>query len=109
MDGKTVRRKAASAKLFGGFLRQMHGDGMLFQQHGERLCVVGMLMRDENGIDVRQALADRAKRTFNGTAAHTRIDQYTGIADAQKGAVALGAGEKRDDSVDGGVQNKILS
>ena len=109
MDSKAVRRKAAAAKLFCRFLCQMHGDGMLFQQDRERLCVVGMLMCDENGIDVRQTLADGAKRTLDRAAAHARIDQQTGVSDAQKGAVALGAGKQRDDSVNGGVQNKFLS
>ena len=82
---------------------------MLFQKHGKRLGMIGMFVGDEDGIDVGKLFSDRAKRTLNGAAAHTGIDQDTGIADTHQRTVALGAGKQRNDAVDGGFQNKFLS
>ena len=101
MHGKAVGRKTAAAQLLCGCLCDMYGDRMLFQQDGEGFGVVGVLVRDENGVDVRQTLADGTQRALNRTAAHARIDQNARITDPQKRAVALGAGKKRNDSVNG--------
>ena len=71
--------------------------------------MVGMLMRNENRIDVGKLFSNGTQCSFDRPTAHTGINQNAGIADTYQGTVALGAGKQRNDTVNGGFQNNFLS
>ena len=72
----------------------MRGDVILFGNYFQSLCMVGMLMRNENCIDIGKRRADGVQIFFDGTRADTRVNQNLRIGSSDINAVAGGTGVK---------------